>query len=480
MDEREITKNERIGSSSEQDLSSRKEKFLAKKLEILYSAIPSSLLVNILNGAVLLTVLWGSIPLQYSVSWYLLLLLITAARYSLTKHFKKLESRIPNTKFWTLSYLLGTFLSGAIWGAAGILYFSTEFSFQLVFTCFLLGGMCAGALAVLSAIKEIAYLYILASMTPITIQFFIAGETYYSMAVLCLIFMSICFITVNRNNKSIDSVLNLQFENSNLLEFYKQEKEKAQQLNEELQGQIDLRKLTENELHDLTKVAESTHRAKNDFLGSINQTLGTPANAILGAVKILLDNDSEKTERETLYTIKHSAEMMLTTINEISDFSKIETNSLEIKRTPTAIRELVHETFRIMCSKANDKNISCTYRVDKLIPNQVTIDGIRVKQVLNTLISNALDLVEKDSNLAITCERIIENTNDKILFKIDCQKVIKANQVQSSILNSFQPADKKASFNLAISAALVELMNGDIKSEKFRKRRSLVVLDSSY
>ena len=474
MEEREVTEYKEKSSNSNFDLLVKKDdelskKFLVQKLEILYAAIPSSLLSNIANGAILLIVLWGTIPISNSIYWYTLLLFVTSARYLITKRFKSLEAPISNVSFWAWIYLLGAFSSGIIWGSAGILYFSAEFSFQLIFICFMLGGMCVGGLTILSSIKEIAYSYILATMLPITVQFFLAGETYYSMGLLCSLFILMCFITVNRNNRSITTVLNLQIKNSDLLEYYKVEKENAEKLNEKLKGEIDLRMLTESELSDLTTVAESTNKAKNDFLGKIHQTIGAPVNAILGAAKLLLDKDLEQAERETLNIIKQSAESLMATTNEILDFSKIKTQSLQIKESPTVIRELVHKAFRMTCNKATSKEISFIYKVDKVVPEQILADGTRVQQILSTLITEVFELAEQNSSVNILCERIIESSTDQILFRITCSEVSNPEDIRSNIFDSIYYENSETNFSLAISAALVKLMKGDIKYEISKK-----------
>ncbi len=150
------------------------------------------------------------------------------------------------------------------------------------------------------------------------------------------------------------------------------------------------RKTVEDELVDAKDAAENANRAKSDFLAMMSHEIRTPLNGVLGFAELLDETPLEPRQREYVHTIRESGSNLLHVLNDILDYSKIESGKLTIDAQPTVVRELVEaagETFR---AKADAKQLALETSIDPGTPEVVIVDALRLQQVLMNLVSNAV------------------------------------------------------------------------------------------
>lgn len=156
-----------------------------------YRQLPISLVVNLINGAILVAVLWGAIEPSQMLTWSLLLLAVTFARFLSLRAFHRNRERHYDHDTWKRFFVIGAGASGIVWGSTGILLFDPVSFPNQVFLAFVLGGMAAGAIPVLSSADHAYQYFALPSMLPICIQMFAVGDrVHLIMGLMITIFTS--------------------------------------------------------------------------------------------------------------------------------------------------------------------------------------------------------------------------------------------------------------------------------------------------
>ena len=232
---------------------------------------------------------------------------------------------------------------------------------------------------------------------------------------------------------------------------------------------ISSRRQREQELVQMKEKAEQAAKAKSQFLSVMSHELRTPLNAVIGITHLLLQSQPREDQQEDLRTLQFSGESLLHIINDILDFTKLDSGKIELSAIDFNLRELTQSLYQSFSFKAKDKNIVFDVEYDQRMPFYVKGDNFRLSQVLNNLISNAIKFT-REGFVKLKVE-LVENKGTHFItrFSVIDSGIGIAEEKQEKIFEQFTQADSDTTrlyggtgLGLSISGRLVELMGSSI------------------
>lgn len=232
---------------------------------------------------------------------------------------------------------------------------------------------------------------------------------------------------------------------------------------------ISERKKIEQNLTKSKELAEDAARAKSNFLSTMSHEIRTPLNGVIGMINIILEENPKSEIREDLETIKYSADNLLHIVNEVLDYTKIESGKIVLEKKAFSLRGLCENILKIHRPKAMEKNLKLTMEFDQKVPDLVIGDEYRNTQILNNLLSNSLKFT--DSGEVSLYVRLKQKKEDSCIieFKVSDTGIGIDKEKQREIFKDFTQAESDhtrkyggTGLGLAITKRLVEIQNGKI------------------
>lgn len=248
-----------------------------------------------------------------------------------------------------------------------------------------------------------------------------------------------------------------------------QERRRNRRLEYEVDKRTFILKQQNVELAEAKESALESSKAKSEFMATMSHEIRTPMNGLLGTLDLMKGTQLNRDQKDYLNTIAECGENMLAIINEILDYSKIESGRLEPEKHAFDLVHVVENVADLYASRASDKDVDFILDVDKRLPKKILSDQTRLTQVLNNLLSNAVKFTA-DGFVKLSIEQIA-STEKTVGLKICIQDSgigIKPEKFES-IFDAFTQADSSTTreyggtgLGLAICKTIVTALGGKI------------------
>jgi PAS domain S-box-containing protein len=235
------------------------------------------------------------------------------------------------------------------------------------------------------------------------------------------------------------------------------------------------------------KTAEESNRIKSDFLANMSHEIRTPMNAIMGMTRLALRKNPDPVQLNYLKKIDNAAQSLLSIINDILDYSKIEAGKMELEQIAFSLDEVLANLDDIVRERAEHKGIEIVFSLEHETPHFLRGDPLRLGQILINLVNNAIKFTEKGR--VVVEVKVEEDSGDgrQVRFSVSDTGIGMTSEQVAHLFKSFNQADTSITrkyggtgLGLAITKQLCELMQGTLEVESAPGEGSTFVFTATF
>lgn len=418
---------------------------LSKQVDLLFRNVRIGQISSIVNASFLV---WVASQLGQSgglVYWWVASVLIAILRIRLASQYFAcdLQNRAQEAANWRKRALIGAGISGVIWGFGALLLMLGKTNTLQLFTAFVMAGMIAGAVPVLAADRLAFRVYAGPIILAVGIGSLGSDPLHIAFTVMTVLFLFIAIRSADHFHDALHETFRLEREKGSLV----------------------------TDLQAAKSLAETSDRAKTEFLANVSHELRTPMNGILGMADLLDMEDLTADQRSYLKPLRSSAKDLLHLINQIIELSALESGQIKVIPSAFAMPDLLDSLLNKETREAKIKGLDLKLENDPDLPEVLIGDLERLRQVLLNLVGNAIKFTEHGQILVTV--KVVEKIAGKIAlaFSIsDTGPGIAPEKLKHLLTSLFVQADGSVvrrhsgtGIGLPIARKLIELLGGKLE-----------------
>lgn len=233
---------------------------------------------------------------------------------------------------------------------------------------------------------------------------------------------------------------------------------------------------------DITELKEAQEKArladvaKSTFLANMSHEIRTPMNGIIGMISLLTRTKLSEEQEDMLATIKSCGDSLMTILNDILDYSKIEADKLTFEQLNFDLHTTLEEVKRLLTNLSADRGIKIQLHIDENVPKYVISDVVRIRQILTNLLSNAVKFSNNNDVVVVNVESLSrEGNRHDLKFSVIDNGIGMDQEVIDRLFKEFTQADSSITrkyggtgLGLSISMRLAKLLGGNIEVESVK------------
>jgi len=375
------------------------------------------LIAAVVGAAAIAAFAWGKPGPAWASGWAVLLISSAAGWLLLTHAFRRVEPDADNIGKWHRLAVAGAAVSGVLWGSTGLLcVLSTQMDLRIT-VALVLSGTVAAALPALAALWHVYAVFCGSALAIAAVLMLVAGGPAAGLIAALLIALMILLLVMARSYGSLlGSAFELAFLKDTGMQRLHQELAQANAINAGLSTEAANYRQTRDELIKTKEAAEAATQAKSAFLTNVSHEIRTPLHSIVGLANIALRDQPPASTQNYLVKILTAAHSLMGTVSSVLDFSKIESGQLVLEKTPFRMADITENVQGIFSTMAAEKGLKFQVLVDPGFPSRVAGDPVRVTQIMNNFVSNAIKYTDRGS---VTLDvRAIARDDDRVTAKI--------------------------------------------------------------